>query len=790
MDNRLHFSETANNSSLIGKSIVRKEAYEKVTGKAKYTDDFETKEMLHASIVISPYAHALIQNIDDSDTRKIPGIRAIIYGDHLPLTGEKLRDRPPIAFDRVRYHGEVIALVVADTPILAKRGADAIQVQYELLPVVNSPTQALEPGATLVHEHLGDYVKNPGVYPEPGTNVANRTKIRKGDIESGWKKSDVTVEEKFALNPSDHAAMETRCSFAQIHADETIEITSSSQAPFMIKKLIGEYFNIKTGKIIVNTPLVGGAYGGKASTQLELLAYIASRAVNGKLVKILNTREEDMITSPGHIGLEAIIKLGSTKDGYLQSAEILYLFDGGAYSDKAIDLSRAAAVDCTGPYHLENIWCDSLCVYTNHPYPAPYRGFSHSELLFAFERTMDILARKLEIDPLVLRSNNAILPGHTTPTQVLLNASNVGNLPKCINRLRELINWEDGQIIKLNNHKVRAKGISCIWKTSTIATNASSGVILTFNPDGSINLLSGVIEIGTGTKTVLAQILAEKLKMDINNIYVQMNVNTQNTPEHWKTVASRGTFMAGRAVLKAAEDAINQLKSIASCILHAPIEDLEVGNGKVFLKDEPIINIDIKDIAYGYTYPNGMAIGGQIIGRGTYTLRHMTKLDKETGAGKPGPEWTVGAQGVEIEINTRDFTYKILKAVSVIDIGKVLNQKAAIGQVQGAMHMGLAFAGRETFYFDSNGIVLNPQLRTYRPLRFGEHPEYLVDFVETPQIDAPYGARGVGEHGLLGMPAALGNSLSTALSAEFNYLPLIPELLWKIKNGVASSDFS
>lgn len=768
---------------IIGESVFRKESHEKVTGTAKYTNDYDSKEMLHGKLVISPYAHAKIIGIDRSEALKIPGVRAIVTGENLPLTGEEIRDRPPIAVDRVRFHGEVVAVVVADNPFLAKRGADAIKIKYEPLPVVNSPIQALKPNAPLLHENLGNYKKIDGVYPEPGTNIANRTKIRKGDLKKGWAESEVTVEAKFSFHPSDHAAIETRCSFAQIHANGTVEITSSSQAPFMIKRLIGDYFGIETGKIVVNTPLVGGAYGGKASIQLEILAYIASRAVGGRPVKLLNSREEDILTSPGHIGLDATVKLGCTKEGVLKAAEMLYLFDGGAYSDKSVDLSRAGAVDCTGPYHIENIWCDSLCMYTNHPYAAPFRGFAHSEVLFAFERTMDILAKKLQIDPLELRLKNAILPGNTTPTQVLLNSSNVGNLPKCILKLRELINWDEGQVIQLGNHRVRAKGISCIWKTSTIDPNASSGVILTFNPDGSINLISGVVEIGTGTKTILAQYLAEKLKMDINKIHVQMEVNTLNTPEHWKTVASRGTFMAGRALLEAADDVIHQLKEIASCILRAPKEDLVVGNGRVYLRDDPTINIDVKDIAYGYTYPNGNSIGGQIIGRGNYILRQMTFLDKETGAGKPGPEWTVGAQGVEIELDTREYRYKIIKAVSVIDIGKVLNRKAAIGQVMGAMSMGLSFAGRETFIFDILGRVLNPQFRTYRPLRYGEHPEYVVDFIETPQIDAPYGARGVGEHGLIGMPAALGNSLSAALNVSVNHLPIIPELLWRIKEG-------
>ncbi|RBN38561.1 aldehyde oxidase, partial [Priestia megaterium] len=376
------------------------------------------------------------------------------------------------------------------------RAASSVHIQYEPLSVVHSPSAAIEPNSPLVHENMHTYKHDETVYPEPGTNVANRVKIRKGNMEEGWSKSELVVEETFSLSPSDHAAMETRSAAAEILPNGVVKIITSSQAPFMVKKLISEYFEIEAGKVIVETPLVGGGYGGKAAVQLELLAYLASKAVGGRLVKILNTREEDMLTSPVHIGLDAKIKLGCSKEGLLQAADILYLFDSGAYADKGTDLSKAAAADCTGPYRLEHIFCDSLCVYTNHPYASPFRGFSHSELLFAFERTMDILAKKAGIDPLEFREKNAILPGDTTPTQVRLTSSSVGNLPECIRRLKQLIKWEEGQRTVHENGLITAKGISCVWKTSTIETDAGSGVILTFNPDGSVNLMSGVIELG------------------------------------------------------------------------------------------------------------------------------------------------------------------------------------------------------------------------------------------------------------------------------------------------------
>ncbi|MDQ0337887.1 CO/xanthine dehydrogenase Mo-binding subunit [Caldalkalibacillus uzonensis] len=527
---------------MIGKSVYRKESLDKVTGTAKYTDDLPSLGMLHAKLVTSPHAHAKIKAIDTTEAWQVPGVRAILTGQPFLLTGEEIRDRPPIAFDKVRYHGEPVAVVVADNPVLAKRAADLVKVTYEPLPVVNSPTEAIRPDAPLVHENLATYQKIEHVYPEPNTNIADRTKISKGNMQTGWAESDVTVQADFSFSPSDHAAMETRCVTAEIRPDGTVIITSSSQSPFMIKKLLEADFGVEAEKIIVNTPLVGGGYGGKVPVQLEFIAYMASQAVGGRPVKLWNTREEDMITSPVHIGLQATIKLGCTKEGKLTAAEMVYLFDTGAYSDKGATISRAAAVTCTGPYHIENIWCDSLCVYTNHPYATAFRGFSHSEILFAFERTMDMLAEKVGMDPLELRNRNAIRPGHSTPTQTALHASKVGDLPTCIQRLKELMNWNEGQRIEISDRKVRAKGISCIWKTSTIDTNAGSGVTLTFNPDGSINLISGIVEIGTGTKTVLAQILAEKMKMDVNQIHVQMEVNTRQHRNIGKRLPAEAPF--------------------------------------------------------------------------------------------------------------------------------------------------------------------------------------------------------------------------------------------------------
>jgi CO/xanthine dehydrogenase Mo-binding subunit len=769
---------------IIGKSVFRKESLEKVTGAAKYTGDYNITGLLHASIVASPYAHAKIKRIETSEAWKVPGVRTIVTGKQCPiLTGSVILDRPPIAVDKVRYHGEPVAVIVADSEQSARKAAALIKVDYIPLDVVNSPHDAIKSNAPLVHENVKDYKLLDDVYPEPGTNIANRTKIRKGNIKNGWAESQITIESTISFPQSDHVAMETRCSIAQIKPDGEIIIHTSSQTPFTVKRLISLYFNIEPRKVTVITPLVGGAFGGKTSVQLEILAYLASKSVGGKAVKMLNSREEDMITSPVHIGLDAKVKLGCTTEGKITAGEITHLFDSGAYSDRGAIISRAAAVDCTGPYNIDNLWCDSLCLYTNHPNAVAFRGFGHLELTFAIERALDILADKLNMDPLELRLKNAIIPGNTTPTQTLLNSSNIGNLSACLKRLRELIHWDEGRRIEIGNNKVRTKGVSCIWKNSNTPANAGAGAILTFNRDGSINIHTGAIEIGQGTKTVLAQILAEKMKMDVSRIHVDMEVDTQIDPELWKTAASRTIYLVGGAVLEAAEDAIQQLKTTASRVLNAATEDLDVADGRVFLRQNPRMGLDFDSIAFSYKHPDGVNVGSRVIGRGRFVMKGITGLDPETGRGNPGPEWTVGAQAVEVELDMREYTYKILKAVSVIDAGKVLNPEAAIGQIKGGMNLGLSFASREYFIFNNKGIIQNPQLRTYKILHFGENPEYIVDFVETPQGDAPYGARGIGEHGVIGMPAALANSLSAAVQVPLNFMPLLPEFIWKTKRG-------
>lgn len=770
--------------SLIGENVPKLDGHEKVCGTAKYTTDYMDRSMLHAKLVTSPYAHAKIKFINVEKAKGMPGVKAILTADSFThLVGVLYEDRPVIAAKKVRYHGEPVAVVIANSEVEAKRAAGAVEVQYEPLPVVNTPSEAFRQGAALVHENMASYRILKPVSPIPNTNIANFVKIRKGNMNRGWQESEVTAEADFSLPQSDHVAMETRNVRAEIKEDGRVIIHTSSQAPFIVRKLLSRYFGVQEGKIIVNTPFVGGAFGGKAAVELEFIAYLASKAVGGKMVKLVNSREEDMITSPVKIGLEAKIKLGCTKAGELKAAQITFLVDGGAYSNMAVGITKSMATDCTGPYRVENVWCDSYCMYTNHPYATSFRGFGHGEFTFAIERTMDILAQKVGIDPIEFRLKNAIRQGDSSPTQVKLTYSNSGDLTKCILKLKELIKWNEGNYIDLGNGKLRTKGVGCIWKAPSTPTDAVSGAVVTFNSDGSVNLSIGSVELGPGTKTIFAQMLAEKMGIEVEKIHVTMEVNTELNPVHWKTVASMSTYMVGRAIEEAANDAIDQLISIGAIVLKCPPRDLSIGGDRVFVKDDPSFYVDITELVYGYKYQNGSSIGGQIIGHGSFIMRHVTKLDPQTGMGKPGPSWTVGVQAVEVEYDTKHCTYKVVKAATVLDAGKVINPLAARGVVMGGMAMGLGFATREGFLFNDLGIVQNNQLRTYKLITFDETPEYIVDFIETPQIDASYGGRGIGEHGFIGMAGALGNALSLATKVELNNLPLLPETIWRAKGG-------
>jgi len=768
---------------IVGTSVPRADGRDKVCGRVRYADDLWQPGMLFAALATSPHAHARIISIDTTGARTVRGVRGVFTGADFPgRIGIYLGDKTPLAVGKVRYFGEPVAAVVADSEAAAVEAAGRIAVSYQPLPALLSVLEAIAEDSPLLHENMDDYFHIPEIHPEPGSNIANRTKVRKGNVELGFREAASVIEGEFSFPPGDHGAMEPRVSIAEIGADGRVVIRSSTQAPFVVRELLSGPFGIPIGKIKVIAPRVGGGFGGKDGLQLEALAYLLSRGVGGRPVRVANSREQDLVSSPGRAGLFARVKLGARSDGKLTAAKMLLLYDSGAYADYAVHVSRAGGFSLPGPYFVPNIEADSLCVYTNRPFATAFRGFGHIEMTYAVERALDHLAQKLEMDPRQLRIVNAIRAGDTTGGNAVMDR-NTGNLPACIDTVGRRLDWQDGTRIVLPNGRIRAKGISAFWKAPSMPTFTDAGAIITFNEDASVNLSTGIVEIGQGTHTGLAQIVAQRLAVDPSMVHVVNDIATDQAPHDWQTAASRSLFMAGRAAIAAVDDAVAQIKQIASGPLRCSEEDLDVSGGRVFQRDDPDHGLPLSQVVVHYVYPNGNAIGGPVIGRGKYAARGLTGIDKETGAGRPGLEWTMGSQGVEVEVDPRDGSYRILKAVCCMDVGKVINPALARGQIVGGMAMSIGYATSEEFRFDERGRVLNGSLRDYKLMRYGDHPEYVVDFVETPQGDGPYGARGLGEQGILGIPGALSAALSLAVGSQIDTLPLTPEAVWRAASG-------
>jgi CO/xanthine dehydrogenase Mo-binding subunit len=767
-------------TSQLGSSPERSDAPAKTGGTLRYTDDRVRPGTLHAAVLYSPHAHASIDRIDCAAALAFPGVRGAFIGADWPdvLIGLYMGDKPPLARGRVRYYGEPVAVVVADDEATALEALRLIRADFTPLPALGSPREALAPGASILHPDLGSYRRIAAILPEPGSNVANRSRIRKGDAAAALAASPVVVEGEFSFPPGDHAAMEPRVAIAEFGLDGRLMVASSTQSPFGVRTLLAKALGLPERHIEVIAAPVGGGFGGKAGIQLEPLACLLAMRFPGRPVRLANSREADLVSSPGRPGLQSRVRIGASRDGSILAMDMELLFDSGAYADYAVNVSRAAAVACTGPYNVPNVTADTLCVYTNHPFATAFRGFGHIELSYATERAMDLLAVRLGMDPLELRLKNAAQPGHTTPTGALLDP-NTGDLPACIARVRERLDWDAGRRAVLPDGKIRAKGLACFWKAPAIPTFTDAAATLSFSEDGGAVLATGVVELGQGTFDGLRLIVAEALGMDLSMVRVLRDADTDRSPHDWTTAASRSLFMAGRAALEAVADAVAQIKRVASAPLRCPEEDLDVCGGRVFLRDEPERGLPLSAVVLGYVYPNGNAIGGPVIGRGRYIARGLSGMDPETGEGRPGLEWTLGAEGVEVELDPRDGAFRVTKAACAMDVGRLIHPALARGQVVGAMGMGIGYATREAFVFDSREGVQNASLRDYKLLRYGEEPEYFVDFVETPQGDGPYGARGLGEQGIIGMPGAIAQAASLAAGVELNELPLSPEYLWR-----------
>jgi CO/xanthine dehydrogenase Mo-binding subunit len=773
----------------IGKGISRHDGVEKVTGDAEYVQDMKLTGMLYARLKTSTQAHAIIKSIDTSKARALPGVKAVITGaDAYQRLGIYMVDRSILAVDKVRYYGEAVAAVAAIDYDTAERAVELIEVEYEPLPVVQDVEEAVKPGSVLVHPDLGNYKTIPGVFfPEGGTNVANRFKIRKGNVEKAFKEADLIVENKYTQPQVLHVPMETHSVIAKWGTGDRIKIWSSAQSPFAIRDLFAIGLGVPMENIEVVVPYIGGGFGGKSGIHQEPIAAILSKLSKGKPVKLIATREEETSTLPCRQGLVARVKTGVKFDGKIIAEEIEYLWDAGAYADYGVNIGRAAGYSGVGPYDIDNVKIDSCTVYTNHIFATAYRGFGHAEFFWAIERQRELIAKKLKMDPYEFRMKNLLRPGSKTITGEIIT-ENSGRVDKCLKLVADGIGYnipktEEEKLEELRTGKYKGKGIAVLHKAPAMPSSSASSAIIQMNENGSVRFNVGGIDMGQGTYTALSQIIAERLNMPIEKVHAVASTSTDASPYDWQTVASRMTVLAGNAVVEACDDMIEQIFEVAGIVLHAAKHEMALGDEYVYVKQRPESRVYYNKIAAGYTFPNGNSIGGPLIGRGKSIAQGLTTLDKETGQGLPALDWTFGAHGIELEVDSNTGDLEILKIVSSFDVGRVMNEKLLKGQVVGGIVQGVGTALSEGMLYNTEGRLLTRNLVDYKIPTMQDLPKVIeLHFVETPQLDGPYGARGCAEHPMISITAVIGNAVADATGVEIFNLPFSADKVYEALN--------
>ncbi|MGV8146784.1 MAG: xanthine dehydrogenase family protein molybdopterin-binding subunit [Alkaliphilus sp.] len=764
----------------VGESLKRVDGIKKATGTLKYVDDMKLSRMLHVAVKGSPHAHAKIVNINTEKARELKGVKAVITGRDFSgnscckRVGLYLEDKTFLAVKKTIFIGEAVAAVAAETKEIAEEAVKLIEVKYEKLPEVTNAREALEKDASLVHPNLENYKYAPIFFPEPNTNISNHFKLRKGNVEKGFEESDLIIENEFYVPHIQHAPIENHSAIAKVDADGSVTVWASCQSPYAVRQALSVAFEIPLNKLRVISPAIGGGFGSKAGTTLEGIIIPLAMRTNGRPVKLTYTREDEFVNSFVRQALFAKMKTGVRKDGKILAMKNEFIWDGGAFTEYGVNIVKAGGYASTGPYEVDNVWTDSICVYTNHPVGGPYRGFGMSEIQFGIEQNLDIIADKLGIDKIEIRRLNALKAGSYTSMGEKLDMC---GLVECLDVVVGEMDFSKKEKSD-NPNKVRGKGMACVFKAPSMPTNVASSAIIKLNEDGTAHLLVTAQDMGQGSDTVLVQIAAEVLSIHPDEITIKTG-DTDHTPYEWQTVASRTTYCAGNSVKSACEDAKNQLLELAQIKMGIFKRDLELQDGYIASKIYPDKKIPISELALGLTLEDGSGIHGPIIGRGVFIPPNIRNADKKTGLGdKPVVFWTFGSQGVEIEVDIETGQIKVLEVVSCFDVGKVINPQLIEGQVEGGIVQGIGSALFEELVI-KEGKVKNDSFVDYKIPTADDMPKMIIKFVENPEETGPFGARAIAEVCMVAAAPAIANALYDAVGVRVKTMPLTAERVLK-----------
>ena len=753
--------------STVGKPITRVEGTHKVTGESTYVADIQLPDMLHCKLLRSPYAHARIKRIDTTKAAALGlgglgGVERVITAADLPqFEPKRLSNRAYnlLADDEVVFYGQPVAAVLARDIAVAEEAIDLIEVEYEELPVVLDPIEAMREDAPLARKPASDIDRSEArghvtvnvEEQESGkaSNIASQAKFSRGDIAQGLAEADVVIERTWRSAVMHQGYIEPHATVADYDAASgELTVWTATQGQFYVRDQLAKMLNIPETKLRVIGLELGGGFGGKIFLSQGLVAALAR--IVGKPVKLIFTRADDLMGATPSPQCVVELKTGMKKDGSLTAIQAKVVYDTGAFPGGAPTIVGAILIG--GYYRFPNLEIEAYEVVTNKVSVGAIRAPGAHNVTFAIESHMDMMARELELDPLEVRLKNAVVKGDEMPSK--MRYSSIG-LKECLEAVRDSELWRSrGQSASGGEGKRRGIGLAIGgWLGGLQPASAT----VELNGDGTINVVVGANDI-TGTNTSFTQIAAEELGVPLEMVNVTTG-DTKTAPFAGMSAGSKTLFTVGRAVKAAAEDARQQLFAIAAERLEANPEDLESVGGEIRVKGSPDKTIPFRRLAgittgFGALYP-------PIIGRGSITAR------------KQAPGFTVQAAEVEVDPETGEVT--LLRWTTAQDAGFAINPLSVAGQMQGGTTQGMGIGLWEEMMYDDQGRLLNPGLLDYRMPTAMDVPDIETHIVEVPSEDGPYGARGVGEPSIIPGAAAIANAIEDAVGARVTEAPATPE---------------
>lgn len=753
-------AESATAHAVVGHSIVRPDAIEKVTGSAIYTDDLEFDGMLFAKVRRAGVPHAILKSLDISKAKLLPGVICVLTATDIPGEhnhGLVIFDWPVMIAvgERIRYLGDALAIVAAETEELAEQAAALIEAEFELQPVISDPVQARQEGVPKIHET---------------GNLLKHIKVRKGDMEQGFAESDIILEHTFHTPIYEHAFLEPECSIAVPTLDSRMEIYVGSQIPYQDRSQVARVLGWPEKRVRIVGQLMGGGFGGKEDIAGQIHAAMLAQAT-GRPVKLLFDRRESMLVHPKRHATQIRIKVGAKADGRLVAMETELYGDTGAYASLGDKVMTRATTHSAGPYDIPHVRADCYAMYTNNPPAGAFRGFGVTQSAFAVESIMDMLAEKLKVDPVELRRLNALRVGSVTNTGQPLRES-VG-LSECIDKVDAEMNKYSPHPFQPKSdpatpHLVRAWGLAAAYKNTGLGGGAAdkSGADLELFEDGSLEVRSSAAELGQGLVTVMRMVVAEEMAVPPSQVRVLV-MDTDLTPDGGPTTASRQTYVTGNAARLAAQTLRNAITAALAEKYDVSPHLIRFEDGRVHVNGHSLMLADVaKDmrakgqqprVLYEYEAPKTQALG-------TSGDMHFA--------------FSFAAQAAEVEVNTLTGEVGVLRVIAASDVGAVVNPLGLQGQVEGGVMMGIGNCLTEEFIVE-DGYVITDHLARYRMPGIMLTPEITSVVVEHPTAEGPYGAKGVGEVCSIPTTPAITNAIYNAVGVRVDKLPVDQELIAK-----------